>query len=49
MRPTRSTSLFSRFAKATARITGRSATFVLALLVVVVWGVTGPLFGYSDT
>jgi low affinity Fe/Cu permease len=24
-------------------------TFVLACLIIVVWGVTGPLFGYSDT
>jgi low affinity Fe/Cu permease len=28
---------------------GRSSAFVLAVAVVVVWLVTGPLFGYSDT
>jgi low affinity Fe/Cu permease len=40
---------FGNFAKATARISGRPATFGLALAILVVWGVTGPLFGFSDT
>ncbi len=42
-------SLFTRFAKSTARATGRPAAFILATLVVVVWLVTGPLFKFSDT
>ncbi|MFT4175453.1 MAG: low affinity iron permease family protein [Luteolibacter sp.] len=45
----RSQSWFSRFAKATARASGKPATFGLATAVVLVWAVTGPLFGYSDT
>ena len=49
MRPTKSTSGFSRFAKWTARATGRPVTFALAALVIVVWAFTGPLFGFSDT
>ena len=49
MRPTKSTSLFTRFAKWTARATGRPATFVLAATVIVVWGISGPLFKFSDT
>jgi low affinity Fe/Cu permease len=49
MRPTKSRSAFSRFAKFTARATGRPATFMLATFVIVVWAVTGPLFGFSDT
>src|SRR5262245_16708073 len=40
---------FDGMAAYVARITGRPAVFALALLTVVVWGVTGPLFGYSDT
>ncbi|HEX2022110.1 MAG TPA: low affinity iron permease family protein [Candidatus Thermoplasmatota archaeon] len=40
---------FSRFAMGTSRGTGSPLTFVLALLVIVVWAVTGPLFGFSDT
>ena len=41
-------SWFTRFANGAARATGKPATFLLAVLVVV-WGVTGPLFGFSDT
>ena len=37
---------FSTFASAAA---GSSGAFALAVLVIVVWGVTGPLFGFSDT
>jgi low affinity Fe/Cu permease len=42
-------STFGRFAKAAARLSGRPGVFGLALAVVVVWAVTGPLFGFSDT
>jgi low affinity Fe/Cu permease len=49
MRPTKSRSWFTRFAKATARATGRPMAFILAAAVVLVWVVTGPVFGYSDT
>ena len=40
---------YSRFAKTTARYSGRPRTFSLAVAVIVVWLVTGPLFGFSDT
>jgi low affinity Fe/Cu permease len=40
---------FTRFAKATARASGHPSTFGLAVLVIVVWAVTGPLFHFSDT
>ena len=49
MRPTRARSRFTRLAKATARVTGRPATFMLAVTVVLVWLVSGPLFRFSDT
>ena len=49
MKPTKSTSLFTRFAKWTARATGHPSTFVFAVLVIVVWGTTVPIFGFSDT
>jgi low affinity Fe/Cu permease len=42
-------SLFGRFAKQTARVTGHPAAFALALLSIVAWALTGPTFGYSDT
>ena len=49
MRPTKSKSWFTRLTKATAHITGRPITFLLATLTIVVWAVTGPLFAFSDT
>jgi len=42
-------SWFTAFAQKTAQLAGRPGTFMLATAVIVVWGVTGPLFGYSDT
>ena len=49
MRPTRSTSGFTRFAKWTAKASGRPLAFGLALTVIVIWAITGPVFHYSDT
>jgi low affinity Fe/Cu permease len=49
MRPTKSRSRFTRFAKATSRVTGRPAAFILAVGVILAWLVTGPLFRFSDT
>src|SRR3954463_618601 len=40
---------FAVFAQQTSRITGRPTTFLLAVVVVLIWAVTGPLFGFSDT
>lgn len=42
-------SWFSRMANETAAWTGKPAAFILAFTIVVVWGVTGPIFHYSDT
>ncbi|HJR07604.1 MAG TPA: low affinity iron permease family protein [Pyrinomonadaceae bacterium] len=49
MRPSKSTSWFTRFAKWTARMTGRPAAFAVAVTAIIVWALTGPLFHYSDT
>jgi low affinity Fe/Cu permease len=40
---------FSQFATWTSHASGTPAAFVLAVLVIVVWAVTGPLFNFSDT
>ena len=40
---------FRVFARRTSNVLGSAWAFVLALLVIVVWGVTGPTFHYSDT
>ena len=45
----KSSSLFTRFAKATSHYAGTSAVFGSALAIVVIWAVTGPFFHYSDT
>jgi low affinity Fe/Cu permease len=49
MTPAKSPSWFTSFAKVTARQTGRPGTFVLAVAVIVVWAITGPVFHWSDT
>jgi low affinity Fe/Cu permease len=40
---------FFHFSRHAARYVGKPAAFVLALLVIVAWAVTGPIFGWSDT
>jgi len=40
---------FRVFARRTSNVLGSAWVFVLALLVIVVWGITGPTFHYSDT
>ena len=40
---------YDSLAKAVARFTARPVTFLLAVAVIVVWIVTGPIFGFSDT
>lgn len=43
------TSWYSDFAKKISRFCGRPLVFVFAIGTIVVWVITGPLFGYSDT
>jgi low affinity Fe/Cu permease len=40
---------FAHFAQWVSHITGRPIAFMLAVASIVVWGLTGPVFGYSDT
>jgi hypothetical protein len=40
---------FRKFAHDAACAMGTSWAFFLASVVVVVWGITGPVFGFSDT
>src|SRR4026209_951102 len=40
---------FRKFARDTACALGSSSAFFAALVVVVVWAITGPMFGFSDT
>jgi low affinity Fe/Cu permease len=41
--------LFADIAQVTSREAGRAWVFALAVATIVVWAVTGPLFGFSDT
>jgi low affinity Fe/Cu permease len=41
--------LFTAIAGAVSIAAGKPLTFILAVTVIVVWGVTGPMFGFSDT
>lgn len=42
-------SFFSTFANAVADWSGKPVTFVVAVLLVLAWAVTGPIFQYSET
>ena len=42
-------SWFASFAKKTSSYAGRPVTFGVALLLIIVWAATGPMFHYSDT
>src|SRR5687767_15097696 len=41
--------VLERFSLAATKATGTSGAFILALTVIIVWAVTGPLFHFSDT
>ena len=41
--------IFARFANATSKFTGKPLTFMTCLALVVIWAVSGPAFGFSDT
>jgi low affinity Fe/Cu permease len=40
---------FEHLASKTASLSGKPVTFLLATFIVIVWGITAPIFGYSDT
>lgn len=49
MQPKKFSSWFTRFANATSRAAGRPSAFLAAGVVIIIWIVTGPIFGFSDT
>jgi len=40
---------FSRFATTAAQLSGTYWAFLTAASIIVVWGISGPIFGFSDT
>ncbi len=47
--PSAASRFFGALANRTSLAAGRASTFILAVSVVIVWAVSGPLFGFSDT
>ncbi|WP_295071664.1 low affinity iron permease family protein [Tabrizicola sp.] len=43
------TSVYTRAARWIAQLSGRPVTFLLAVASIILWLVTGPIFGFSDT
>jgi low affinity Fe/Cu permease len=41
--------IFRKLAYKTAEAVGSAPAFLIALLIIVVWAVSGPIFNYSDT
>jgi len=41
--------VFNRFSAIITKATGSAYAFITALVIVIVWGVTGPIFHFSDT
>lgn len=46
---TKKTQWFTRFAKSMAHISGKPSTFFSAVLLIVLWALTGHIFHYNDT
>src|SRR4051794_35851213 len=42
-------SRFNRFARWSARVTGHPFAFLVAVVVIIIWACTGPMFHYNDT
>lgn len=46
---TKKKNLFENFSEWATRATGSSAAFLIAMTIVIVWAITGPMFDYSET
>jgi low affinity Fe/Cu permease len=42
-------SWFTRAAKWASRASGRPMTFMMAVAIIIIWAITGPVFHFSDT
>src|SRR6201996_3166022 len=49
MAKTKNSNYFEKFSNWATNATGSSAAFIIAIVVILVWGITGPIFKYSDT
>jgi low affinity Fe/Cu permease len=46
---TKNLSWFTRAAKWAAHAAGRPSTFIAAVIIILIWAISGPFFGFSDT
>lgn len=42
------TNLFERFANWATKATGSATAFIIAVIIIILWGVTGPIFKFSE-
>jgi low affinity Fe/Cu permease len=49
MKRPKSSAWFTRLAKLASRATGQPATFMIAITIIALWALTGPIFHFSDT
>lgn len=47
--PKKNTSFFERFANKMTAFTGSSTAFIVALAIIIIWAISGPVFGFSET
>src|ERR1700754_4566232 len=47
--PAHTASLSERFAISVTKATGSTSAFILAFILVIIWGVSGPFFHYSES
>jgi low affinity Fe/Cu permease len=40
---------FDNFSTSVTKITGSSWAFIIAVIMIILWAITGPVFGFSDT
>jgi low affinity Fe/Cu permease len=41
--------IFDTFSTKVTKATGSPSAFIIAFIIIVLWGITGPVFGFSDT
>jgi low affinity Fe/Cu permease len=49
MEKTKKEDIFTHFTSSVATAMGHAWVFIVALIILVVWGISGPLLGFSDT
>jgi len=48
-KPRKISLIFDKMATRVTKASGRPAAFIMACVLIIIWGITGPIFHYSDT